>query len=48
MKYMIQFDLAPYLKEKLRYDFKSASFPYKSDETTNGKVEKQYDDYLKK
>lgn len=46
MKYMIQFGLAPYLKEKLVYDVNSTPFTFKFDETTNRQVQKQYDGYL--
>ena len=46
MKYMIQFGLAPYLKEKLIYDVNNTPFTFKFDETTNRQVQKQYDGYL--
>ena len=46
IKYSVQYDIAPYLKQKLIYDVKDKPFTFKFDETTNRNVSKQYDAYL--
>ena len=46
VKYNLQFGIAPYCKEQLLYDVKRKPFTFKFDETTNRKVDKQYDGYV--
>ena len=46
IKYSVQYDIAPYLKQKLIYDVKDKPFTFKFDGTTIRNVSKQYDAYL--
>lgn len=45
IKYVIQFGIVPYFKEKLKDDLKNVPFTFKFDETTTQQVNKQYDGY---
>ena len=46
IKYVIQFGIAPYIKNELLNDFKNQPFTFKFDETTTSQVKKQYDGYV--
>ena len=45
IKYVIQFGIVPFFKEKLKDDLKNVPFTFKFDETTTQQVKKQYDGY---
>lgn len=45
-KYIVQFAIAPYVKELLLDDFRSSPFTFKFDESTTKQVKKQYDGYV--
>ena len=46
IKYVIQFGIAPYIKNELLNDFKNQPFTFKFGETTTSQVKKQYDGYV--
>ena len=46
IKYVIQFGIAPYIKNELLNNFKNQPFTFKFDETTTSQVKKQYDGYV--
>ena len=46
VKYVIQFGIAPFVKEQMIRDFKLQPFTFKFDETTADQVKKQYDGYV--
>lgn len=45
-KYVIQFGLAPYVKEELINEVKKTPYSFKFDESTTSQVKKQYDGYV--
>ena len=46
VKYVIQFGIAPFVKEQMIRDFKLQPFTFKFDETTTDQGKKQYDGYV--
>ena len=46
IKCIIQFGIAPFVKEQMIRDFKFQSYTFKFDETTTNQVKKQYDGYV--
>ena len=46
IKYIMQFGIAPFVKEQMIRDFKFQSYTFKFDETTTNQVKKQYDGYV--
>ena len=44
-KYVAQFGLAPFVKDELIADVQKSPYSFKSDETTNFQVKKQYEGY---
>ena len=46
VKYIIQFGIAPYVKEILIKDVKGQPFSFKFDKTTTRQVKKRYDAYI--
>ena len=45
-KYVVQFGLAPFVKDELITDAQKTPYSFKFDETTNSQVKKQYDGYV--
>ena len=45
-KYIVQFGLAPFVKDELSTDVQKTPYSFKFDETTNSPVKKQYDGYV--
>ena len=45
-RYIIVYEIAPFVKDFIIHDAKGKCFTYKFDETTTAKVEKQYDRYI--
>ena len=45
-KYMIQFEVAPYVWKQVIEDFTGQPFTFKFDETTTSQIKKQYDGYV--
>ena len=45
-KYMIQFEVAPYVRKQVIEDFPGQPFTFKFDETTTSQIKKQYDGYV--
>ena len=45
-KYVLQFGLAPFVKDELTTDVQKTIYSFKFDETTNCQVKKQYDRYV--
>ena len=46
VKYMVQFGIAPYVKEQLMADMSQEQYCFHFDETTTSQVKKQYDGYI--
>lgn len=46
LKYLLEFGVAPYLREMLIVDMQAAPFSFLFDETTTSQVKKQYDGYV--
>ena len=46
MKYMVQFGIAPHIKEMLLEDMQHEQYCFHFDETTTSQVKKQYDGYI--
>ena len=45
-RYVVQFGLAPFVKDELITDVQKTPYSFKFDETTNSPVKKQYDGYV--
>ena len=45
MKYMIQFDIAPYFRDLLKFDLKNIPYSFKFDKTMKQQTNKQYSGY---
>ena len=45
-KYVVQFGIAPFVKDELITDVQKAPYSFKFDETTTSQVKRQYDGYV--